>query len=294
MHLFAKLLLEDLESARNQFVASFEKLTLDQWKRKIPGGEHNVYDLANHALSDTQRLAILASVVGMHDLFPNPTKEHRYSCVWKNERVTLSPQNIIAKSKYERNKLRTHLTFIRDHKLARKLYESNFQTGWHERMHVFDLQQAFADKHQYIAIAQDAETTIERLIEQLNVIFLLYDIDDSKIDEIAQTNQTYRQEIKQLTQGRFVDAIHRWLGISDHMPRLKGNVDIAQQTHHIHSLCNDMIAHTRSLNTEQLATMIDGKPFMKRLQRIVLDFQTKIFLFKKISLRDSWAQKASL
>lgn len=294
MHLFANFLLEDLETARNELTSSSEKLNAEQWKRKIPGGEHDVHALANHILSDSQRLAILAPIVDIDDLFPNPINEDRYSCVWKNERATLSPENIFAKGRYERNKLRTLLTLIRDHKQARKLCESNFQTGWHERMHLFDLQQALAVDHEYVPIPQGSKNITDRLIDLLDVIDFLYDIDFGKIDDIAQTNQTYRQEIKLLAQGKFVDTVHRWLSISDHMPRLKGNADKLQQVHHIHALRNDIIAHIRSLSSEQLARMIDGKPLAKRLQKLSLDFQTKMFLFKKINLRDSWAREARL
>ncbi len=294
MHLFAQLLLNDLEESRNELVRLFKQMTPEQWKNKIPENNKTVHELASHILSDSQRLAIFAPIVGMDELFPKANTSGQYDCVWSEEKITLSPENILAGSAYERNKLSTLLTFVKDKKQAEALYESDFQTGWHERMHFFDLQQALAAGHEYVPILQDSKDITEQLIKQLDVMAILYGVAKGQIDEISQTNKTYRQEIKMLSHGKFIDAIHRWLDISDHTPRLKGSADIMQQIHHIHGLRNDMITHISTLQSEQLEALIDGKSLVKRLQKIVLDFQAKMRLFKKINLRDSWARKTGL
>src|SRR3989344_3379474 len=169
MHLFAKLLLEDLENSRKELIALFEKLTPQQWQREISSGEKDMRSLGEHILSDSKRLSILAPIIGMHDLFPAPSKEDKYSCVWKNERLTLSTGNILAKGRYERNKLRTLLTFIRDNKQARKLYESDFQTGWHELMHFFDIQQALLVDFKQITVTEGMQVFVDKFTETIDI-----------------------------------------------------------------------------------------------------------------------------
>lgn len=293
MHLFAKLLLDYLEKSRKELLYCFEHLTPQQWRNKIYGEDKIVYELASHILSDSERLSVLAPIVGISELFPKPTIKDQYVCFWTAEKVTLSPENILAKSRYERNKLRTLFTLVRDKKQAKELYESNFQTGWHERIHLFDLQEAVLSTEKQSVIQPGSQIALE-FIKTVNVLPFLYDIDEDCLDEVGKTNQTYRNELKFLASNHFITRIHKHLQLQDHLPVLKGNPTHMQYLRHIHSLHNDMVSHLKNCDVQILQEITDGKPLNKRLMKVARDFWEKAIIFKKINLRDSWARETGL
>lgn len=296
MHPYAELALADLESARAETLPLYEQLAPEQWRRRIPAGEWTVRMLGAHVLSDRWPLEVLAPLVGHPERVP-PTygdRDPNEGNAWLQALdAALAPARILERAQGERATLRALMKQVTGDEPARVLYRE-FPTGYHDRMHRFDLERALEIECPVLAPAPAARPFFDRFKRNATLIYTLHQADFARLDEVANTGQTYREELMALAGGELYRQLCAWLGRPADLPPCPPTAGIDELIRRIEIWTDEARSVLAALDEATLRRREGQHSIAELLYQLLRQDQAQRECFRAINRRHTWARLAGL